>query len=73
MVASEAERWQRFDISTAAHADAADIYRELGRSAQAAAHDSAARAAHGAVDADAQRRRNLDDSVRMARDIVGPE
>jgi tetratricopeptide repeat protein len=73
MVASEAERWQRFDISTAAHADAADIYRELGRAEQAAAHEAAGRAAREADDAGAQRSRTLDDSVRMARDIVGPE
>jgi hypothetical protein len=73
MVASEAERWQRFDISTAAHAAAADIYRELGHTEQAAAHEAAARAGQEATDADAQRSRKLDDSVRMARDIVGPE
>jgi tetratricopeptide (TPR) repeat protein len=73
MVASEAARWQRFDISAAAHTDAADIYRELGNTAQSAAHEAAARAAQEATDAEAQRQRSLDESVRLARDIVGPE
>ena len=73
MVATEAERWMRYDIAGAAHQGAAGIYRELGRAEQAAAHDAAHRAAWEAADADAQRRRDLDESVRIARDIVGPE
>jgi tetratricopeptide (TPR) repeat protein len=73
MVASEAERWQRYEICAAAHAGAVEIYRSLGRDDLAANHERAQRAAEDAVAAEIERRRSVEQSVQLARDIVGPD
>jgi tetratricopeptide (TPR) repeat protein len=70
LVASEAERWQRFDVCADAHAGAAEIYRALGRMERVAVHETSAHAAGAARDADAARRRMVEDSVRMAQHLT---